>query len=182
MTRRSRGFTLVELVVVVAVLGVLAAIAFPNMRAYMDKQRLVSQMRAISELAQLARAEAIKHSAAVVANQKVVSMTVNPGTPWSVGLANGAVACTTTADCLINQGGTNVVYRLTATECTTCTMSSPAAQAVITFDTRGLTAGAADQLITLNSPLGKNLSLSVSRLGRVSLCTTANSVGGYEAC
>ena len=184
MNKRLKGFTLVELLTVVAVLGVLAAVAFPGMRDYMDKQRLVSQARAISELAQLARAEAIKHSAAVVANQKMVSMTVNPGTPWSVGLANGAVACTTTADCLINQGGTNVVYRLTATECTACTMSSPGAQAVITFDLRGLvsTAGAADQLITLNSPLGKNLSVSISRLGRVSLCTTGSSVGGYGAC
>ena len=185
MTRHTRGFTLVELVTVVAVMGVLAAIAFPGMRNYMDKQRLVSQVRAISELAQLARGEAIKHSSSAALNiSKTVSMTINPGTPWSVGLSNGTAACSTIANCVINQAGTDVGYRLTATECSTCTMSSPAAQAVITFDTRGLvmTTGAADELVTLNSPLGKNLSLSVNRLGRISLCTTGNSVGGYPAC
>lgn len=182
MTRRARGFTLVELLTVVAVLGVLAAITFPNMRVYLDKQRLVSQVRAISEFTQLARAEAIKHSSST--DPKTVSMTVNPGAPWSIGLTNGAGACSTVANCVINQAGTNVGYRITGTECSSCTVSSPVAQAVITFDTRGLvmTAGAADQLITLNSPLGKNLSLSVSRLGRVSICTTGNSLGGYPAC
>ena len=173
------GFTLVELVTVLAVMGVLAAIAFPGMRVYMDKQRLVSQVRAISELAQLARAEAIKHSSST--DPKTVSLTVNPGAPWSVGLANG-VACSTVANCVINQAGTNVPYRLVATECSTCTMSSPAAQAVVVFDTRGLVTNVADQLVTLNSQLGKNLSLSISRLGRISMCTTGNSVGGYPAC
>ena len=179
---RIRGFTLVELMTVLAVMGVLAAVAFPGMRVYMDKQRLVSQVRAISEMAQLARAEAIKHSSST--DPKTVSLTVNPGTPWSVGLSNGTAACSTATNCIINQGGTNVGYRLTATDCTACTMSSPAAQAVVTFDTRGLvmTAGAADELLTLNSPMGKNLSLSVSRLGRISMCTTGNSVGGYPAC
>ena len=49
--RIVKGFTVIELMVTVAVLGVLAAVAFPNMRDYLDRQRLISQVRAISDRA-----------------------------------------------------------------------------------------------------------------------------------
>jgi type IV fimbrial biogenesis protein FimT len=184
MGRSSRGFTLIELLTVVAVLGVLAAIAFPNMRSYLDKQRLVSQVRVIADLAQLARAEAIKHSG--TGAQRTISMSVSAPTPstWFVGLINGDAACSSAATCVINQAGTATPYYLTPTECTGCTMTSHATAARIAFDMRGLatTTGGADQLITLQSPLGKQLSVSVSRLGRISLCTPGGSVGGYPSC
>ena len=201
--QRSRGFTLIELVVVVAVLGVLAAVAFPGMRNYMDKQRLVSQVRAIAELAQVARAEAIKHSSGDAL--RTVSMTVSPAGSWFVGLSNGAAACTTPATCKSNEGGALVTKfaskiaiaatgaspyiaagtapPIPAGPCPTCTFTSPGGQQVVTFDMRGLVAtGGADLQITMQSPLGKQLGLSVSRLGRISLCTPGGSVGGYPTC
>lgn len=179
MSKHSRGFTVIELMVTVAVLGVLAAVALPNMRDYLDKQRLVSQVRAISNLAQFARSEAIKHSGLL--NLKTVSMTVSPTAPWFVGLANGSAACAG-ATCVINDAGGPVSHTVSATECPGCTMSSPLAQAVIVFDLRGLVTGGADQSITLVSPLGRQLSLSISRLGRISLCTPGGSVSGYPTC
>jgi type IV fimbrial biogenesis protein FimT len=186
MNQRFKGFTLIELLTVVAVLGVLAAIAFPSMRDYMDKQRLVSQVRQISELAQLARAEAIKHSGVT---DRAVSMTVSAPTPatWFVGLSNGDAACNSAATCVINQAGTDTTQFISGAagaECTACTMTSHATAARIVFDLRGLatTTGSADQTITLRSPLGKELSVSVSRLGRISLCTPSGSVGGFPTC
>ena len=194
--QRFRGFTLIELVTVVAVMGVLAAVAFPGMRDYMDKQRLVSQVRAISDLAQFARAEAIRHSSA--AADRSVSMTVKPAAPWFVGLSSGAAACATPATCQLNQGAAAETRFLSkvaiaaagpapaipAGDCSTCTMSltPAAAQAVIVFDMRGLVTAGADQLITLQSPMNKQLGVSVSRLGRISICTPGGSVGGYPTC
>ena len=60
MNTPSRGFTLIELVVTVAVVAILAAVAFPGMGDFIDRQRLVGQTLAIADLAQTARSEAIK--------------------------------------------------------------------------------------------------------------------------
>jgi type II secretion system protein G len=50
MKRTSRGFTLVELLIVVAIIGMIAAIAIPNLLNAVDKgkqKRTMSDMRAI---------------------------------------------------------------------------------------------------------------------------------------
>lgn len=48
----QRGFSLIELMIVVAVIGVLAAIAYPNYQEYMAKTRRADAQSALSELAQ----------------------------------------------------------------------------------------------------------------------------------
>lgn len=184
--KQARGFTLIELMVVVAVLGVLAAIAMPNMRDFIDRQRLVTQAREIANVMQLARSEAIAHSGAGDAAAKSIAVTVSPTAPWFVGLENGTVSCdpsntTTVNDCKINQGGEAVAHTVTNKQCSGCTMVSPTAQQVLVFNLRGLVTGGTDQQITLQSPLGKQLSITVSRLGRISVCTP-NGLVGHPAC
>lgn len=183
--KQVRGFTLIELMVVVAILGVLAAIAMPNMRDFIDRQRLIAQAREIANVMQLARSEAIAHSASGAAEAKSIAVTVSPTADWFVGLANGTAACTHTkesSNCKINQGGGEpVAHTVTASQCSGCTMVSPTTQQVLVFDLRGLVTGGSDQQITLQSPLGKRLSISVSRLGRLSVCTP-NGLVGHTAC
>ncbi|MBS7725301.1 type IV pilin protein [Pseudomonas lalucatii] len=50
--RRDEGFTLIELMIVVAVLGILAAIAYPNYTEYMDRARRAEAKTALMEGAQ----------------------------------------------------------------------------------------------------------------------------------
>ncbi|MBN1902082.1 GspH/FimT family pseudopilin [Candidatus Sumerlaeota bacterium] len=56
---RQRGFTLLELSIVIVILGVMMAFTIPNMRSMNDKNKLISSTRELVGLIRYARAEAI---------------------------------------------------------------------------------------------------------------------------
>ena len=64
--RTSAGFTLMELMVTLAIAGVLAAVAMPNMRVFMQNNRLSGASNDLLGSFQLARSEAIKRQENVV--------------------------------------------------------------------------------------------------------------------
>jgi type IV fimbrial biogenesis protein FimT len=63
--RIRRGFTLIELVVVIAIVAILSAVAAPSFRNLIAAQRVRSAASAITESLWLARSEAIKRNASV---------------------------------------------------------------------------------------------------------------------
>lgn len=67
----NRGFTLVELMIAVAVIGILAIVAVPSMTALINNSRTTGQTEELVGALQLARAEAIRRNARV---------TICPGT------------------------------------------------------------------------------------------------------
>ncbi len=77
-TSRSHGFTLVEMLVTVAVFAVLLMIAIPSMRPFLQSQGVKSASMDISSTVALARSEAIKRNA-------TVDVTANSATDWSQG-------------------------------------------------------------------------------------------------
>lgn len=73
----SRGFTIIEVLVVVAVVGVLVAVAVPSFGTFMQSTRLRSASSGLYEALTIARSEAIKRG---------VSVTVSPvGGAWAAG-------------------------------------------------------------------------------------------------
>lgn len=74
---RERGFTLVELMIVVAVVAILGTLAAPSFRALLAEQRLAAATSSINSLLWLARSEAIKRNVPV-------NLTIAANATWQV--------------------------------------------------------------------------------------------------
>lgn len=67
-TKAQRGFTLTEIMIAVAILGILTAIALPSFRQYIANQRIKSVSFDLVATLSLARSEAVKRNATVDIN------------------------------------------------------------------------------------------------------------------
>lgn len=65
MKNRISGFTLVEMMVTVAVLAILVTVAIPNYQAFVLSSRMTAQANDFLAALQLARSEAVKRNAPV---------------------------------------------------------------------------------------------------------------------
>jgi prepilin-type N-terminal cleavage/methylation domain-containing protein len=79
---RQKGFTLLEMVVALAVLGVLVSFAAPAMSNYIKKRKIINATEAVYSQLQYARSEAIARSEDVYA-----SFSANKSTTWAMGVS-----------------------------------------------------------------------------------------------
>jgi type IV fimbrial biogenesis protein FimT len=87
---KARGFTLVELMAVVAILSILMALAAPSFTAFSSSQRLRGASTDLVTTLIAARSEAIKRNAEVTVSAQVVAGNANWGRGWTA-TANGGV-------------------------------------------------------------------------------------------
>lgn len=82
--RSASGFTLIELMVTLAVLGILAAVGVPAMQALINANRLAGATGELTSALQLARSEAVRRGARVNVCRSADGSTCNNGsTDWS---------------------------------------------------------------------------------------------------
>lgn len=184
------GFTLVELMVAVAVFLILAAIAIPGFTTYLDKSRLRGAADAVvNEIAQ-ARQAAVKF------DRDVSLATTGTGATWCLGAreaaapvvgseAAAAVAC----DCTVSEQCVVDSQELVVGSSAHSGVTLASAASTLTFDGRlgirsDASTGNADQSsFDLTSSSGDfTLTVNISPLGHATVCNKSGNILGYPAC
>ena len=174
---RARGFTLIEALVTISVIGILAVVALPALQDILERRRLIGATQTVFEQLQVARSEAIKQS------RDVGVYFSGMGTEtWVVALStNTACAPATGVNCeLVTTGGT--FTRLVNDAPFAGVSLNKSGGASMTFDWMRLIVNG-NATLTLLSP-HHEARIVVSRVGRVRICSPAGStkLGNYPNC
>ena len=154
--RSACGFTLVELMIAVAVAGVLAAIAIPAFDSFIMSNRLSSYASAFSASARVARTEAMKRNLPVTLCKSSNGTSCVTSGGWEQGW--------------IVLSGTTVIKRQQATVSGYLLSSSINS---LTFQPNGLGATQTTMIVCRSSPLGaQERQVTVSATGRPAISKT----------
>lgn len=196
--RAARGFTLLEIMITLAIMGIVLAIGIPSMSTFIDAKRLVGATEQVYEHIQQARLESIARSVPFYAN-----FNADGSATWQYGISatnncdltqtanTGASACVMVVDDGdgsvhgiggVNDTGDLMLTRFTSTDYTGITMAIDFGGATqIGFDNlRGTVQGGAGGDVTLTSAEGKQLKVKVGALGQLRICSPDGSVPGYS--
>ena len=191
MTRiaeRSPGFTIVELMVTVAVFAVLAALAVPSFTDFFDRSRVRGAGDEVLSLIATARAEAVEN------DLDVTLAFVDDGTnPWCIGansadapLAGAPAAAAAPCDCTTVDACMVADQQMVMTSADYEDVDIGALPAAMTFDSMlGAVVPLGTRTVTLTSPSGKyDLQVQVNGLGQARLCTPDGKPGmsGVARC
>ena len=83
--KRQTGFTLLELLIVIAIAGVLVAVGVPGLRTMVENNRLTSQINQFSSSLALARSEAVKVNDHVAICPSTNGSSCSADVDWNVG-------------------------------------------------------------------------------------------------
>jgi len=153
--RQPLGFTLIELMITLAVLAILVAIALPSFQATLENRRLSAAADNIYAFISYAKSEAIKK------NQSIRFQATVDGTSWCIGVDDDAAAvCDCTANACEVDG---VTKNLTSASFTNIRMTATGS---IDFDQRGM-AVARSYVTQVGADASRDRNVCVNIVGRV---------------
>lgn len=194
------GFTLLELIIAMAILAILVVVAMPNMSFFGANQRLRNLAEQLHGHLQQSRGESIARNTDVFVN-----FAVDGSTTWQYGYSSVNSSCslaattpTTANACIVviddgdgvfdtgnglTDTGDLVLTRFSSEDFRDVQMniaSFSSGDTQIVFDPiRGTSTSGQINLVASN---GNQLSVRVNLLGRVEICTPDDSIQGYKDC
>ncbi len=155
------GFTLLELMITLAIVAILAAVAMPTYTSTIAKRRVIGAAEALLSDLRWARSEALKRNVDI-------RVTLVTGSDWSYSI---------NAD---PQGANTLIKRFSGTSFPDTSLFSASFRGGVSYTTfdpvRGVNANNGRAVFTAGS---YGASVTVSTLGRARIC---DAPGGYESC
>ncbi|MDO9423975.1 MAG: GspH/FimT family pseudopilin [Methylobacter sp.] len=154
--KKNRGVTLTEVMVVVAIIGILAAIAVPSYQDMIERNRLKQAAESLKSDLQFTRTEAIKGSSNVTLDFTGVCYGISPG---------GACDCGTAGSCTIKTVDTSQFTGITL------------AGNDVTFSFRRGTTTDPGTISSTLSSTNYAVTVETTLVGRVRICPSIGSLG-----
>jgi len=184
MNKSSYGFTLIELMITIAVLALLLMVGLPGMTTWLQNTQIRSSAEALQAGLQLARAEALRRNVPVrfqLADSLAGGCALtNTGTSWVVSLADAAGACDAAKS---DDAAPQILQKRSGAEGSPNAVINASVSSVM-FNGLGRTTGAAGPVqIDVSNPSGGNcqtaggamrcLRLTVASGGQLRMCDPA---------
>lgn len=182
--RVPKGFTLVEMMVAIAILAILATMAAPSFNSFFDRYRVKRAADTVSAFLINTKSEAIKRNATV----RAVFQSAGSGATWCVGMTTDASCdCTVANSCQFKlaDGTPDGADRLVrGSDFKDVTLTSPADGAMFSFKPLRGTVETSNNA-QVQSANGLQVRVVVKNTtGRIRLCSPSGvgNIGGYPAC
>jgi type IV fimbrial biogenesis protein FimT len=160
----QKAFTVIELLVVVAVIGIMSIVALPALQDFIERQAIKNAVEAVKAEFQFARTEALKRSTPLI-----VSRNTGANGAWCLGISTAACDCSVANDC--------VVKTLSGSAYANVSLDSVSANT--TFDSRRGTANASNTCFSIGS---YDVKVYSNQVGRTLICSSGDHIGDFETC